>query len=65
LIHVTVQGWLSPLQYEKWRTARAKLEAEAGRRLSDSEAMDEMARLLLSRRADGTVPGRVPINGSF
>ncbi len=55
---------MNPLQWAKWNTARAKLEAELGRPVSDTEMLEEMSDLLLSTRADGTVPGRMPVNDS-
>ena len=58
------EGRMNPLQWAKWNTARAKLEAELGRPVSDTEMLEEMSDLLLSTRADGTVPGRMPVNDS-
>ena len=55
-------GRMNALQWEKWNTARAKLEAELDRPVTDTEMMEQMADLLLSTRADGTVPGRMPVN---
>ncbi len=63
-IYFTVQARLGALEYERWSTARAKLEAEMGRPVSDAEMMNEAAQLLLSTRADDTVPGRAPVNDS-
>jgi len=57
-------GRMNALQWAKWNTARAKLEAEFGRPVSDTEMLEEMSDLLLSTRADGTVPGRMPVNDS-
>ena len=57
-------GRMNALQWEKWNTARAKLEAELDRPVTDTEMMERMADLLLSTRADGTVPGRMPVNDS-
>lgn len=55
---------LNALQFAKWSTAREKLEAELGRPVTDTEMMEEAAELLLSTRADGSVPGRMPVNDS-
>ncbi|TDJ59443.1 MAG: Holliday junction branch migration DNA helicase RuvB [Planctomycetota bacterium] len=55
-------GRMTALQWEKWNTARAKLEAELDRPVTDTEMMEQMADLLLSTRADGSVPGRMPVN---
>ncbi len=55
---------MNALQWVTWGTAREKLEAELGRPVSDTEMMDEAARLLLSTRPDGSVAGRMPVNDS-
>ena len=55
-------GRMNALQWEKWNAARAKLEAELDRPVTDTEMMEQMADLLLSTRADGSVPGRMPVN---
>ena len=58
------EGRMNALQWAKWNTARAKLEAELGRPVSDTEMLEQMSDLLLSTRADGSVPGRMPVNDS-
>lgn len=57
-----VEGRFSAVQYELWNNARAKLEAERDRPVSDSEMMLEAAMLVLGTQPDGTVPGRSPVN---
>lgn len=59
-----VEGSLSAVQFELWNNARAKLEAESDRPVSDAEMMLEAAMLLLATRPDGSVPGRTPVNDS-
>ncbi len=64
-IHSTaykVEGRFSAVQYELWNNARAKLEAESDRVVSDSEMMLEAAMLLLGTEPDGSVAGRTPVN---
>ncbi len=64
-IHSTaykVEGRFNAVQYELWNNARAKLEAESERTVSDSEMMLEAALLVLSTEPDGSVPGRTPVN---
>ncbi|MHC4382630.1 MAG: Holliday junction branch migration DNA helicase RuvB [Planctomycetota bacterium] len=66
-IHTTkfkVQGSFNVVELEMWNAARAKIEAETGAPVSDSEMMKQAARLLLDTRADGSVPGRTPVNDS-
>lgn len=52
------------LQWELWNTARAKLEAEEERPVSDLDMQMEVARLILQSRPDGSVPGRTAVNDS-
>jgi Holliday junction DNA helicase RuvB len=59
-----VQGSLNVVQWEIWNNARAKVEAETDRPVSDTEMMMLVAQQLLESRPDGTVPGRVPVNDS-
>lgn len=59
-----VPGRLNALQWAKWNSARAKLEAELGRPVSDDEIHEHLIDLLLSTRPDGTVPGRIAVNDS-
>ncbi len=59
-----VEGSLSAIQFELWNNARAKLEAESDRPVSDAEMMLDAAMLLLGTRPDGSVPGRTPVNDS-
>jgi Holliday junction DNA helicase RuvB len=64
-IHTTkfkVQGTFNVVELEMWNAARAKIGAETGAPVSDSEMMMQAARLLLDTRADGSVPGRTPVN---
>jgi hypothetical protein len=66
-IHTTefkVQGAFNVVELEMWNAARAKIEAETGAPVSDTEMMMQAARLLLETRADGSVPGRTPVNDS-
>jgi Holliday junction DNA helicase RuvB len=66
-IHTTkfkVQGTFNVVELEMWNAARAKIEAETGAPVSDSEMMKQAAMLLLDTRADGSVPGRTPVNDS-
>ncbi|MHC4969446.1 MAG: HNH endonuclease [Planctomycetota bacterium] len=66
-IHTTrfkVQGVFNVAELELWNAARAKIEAETGAPVSDTEMMNQAARLLLDTRADGSVPGRTPVNDS-
>jgi len=66
-IHTTrfkVQGTFNVAELETWNAARAKIEAETGAPVSDTEMMKQAAMLLLDTRADGSVPGRTPVNDS-
>ncbi len=66
-IHTTtfkVEAKLNAVQLQIWNNARAKLQAETDRPVSDTELMLEMARQLLATRPDGSVPGRTPVNDS-
>ncbi len=55
---------LDAVQWEVWSSARAKLEAELGRPVEDAEFMVHAAKVILTTRSDGTVPGRTPVNDS-
>jgi Holliday junction DNA helicase RuvB len=57
-------GPFTAMQMAAWNGARAKLEAELGRPISDGELGQTLADLLLSTRDDGTVPGRIAVNDS-
>ncbi|MHC4964408.1 MAG: Holliday junction branch migration DNA helicase RuvB [Planctomycetota bacterium] len=59
-----VQGSLNIVEWEIWNNARAKMEAETDRPVSDTEMMMAVARQLLESRPDGSVPGRMPVNDS-
>jgi hypothetical protein len=60
----TVQGRLNVVGLETWNAARAKLEAETGTHVTDTDLMLHATRLLLDTRPDGSVPGRSPVNDS-
>jgi hypothetical protein len=57
---------LDALQWQMWENARAKLAAETdfATDVKDVDALMEMVRLVLASDADGSVPGRKPIDGS-
>jgi Holliday junction DNA helicase RuvB len=66
-IHTTkfrAVGCFNVVQYELWNRARAKLQAETGEFVSDTELMLEAALIVLGSRPDGSVPGRTPVNDS-
>ncbi|MHC4825846.1 MAG: Holliday junction branch migration DNA helicase RuvB [Planctomycetota bacterium] len=66
-IHTTkfdVRGRLNVVQWEIWNNARAKMEAETGAPISDTEMMMQAATLLLGSRPDGSIPHRTPVNDS-
>ena len=53
------------VQWQMWENARAKLLAElpCGDELRDADIATEMLRLVLESDADGSVPGRKPVEG--
>jgi Holliday junction DNA helicase RuvB len=53
---------LDPTEWEIAQRARAKLEAEAGRSVSNKEMLLEAFQVLLRTRPDGSVRGRTPVN---
>jgi hypothetical protein len=57
---------LPAAQWQKWLNAKAKLCAERGidDGVNDFELLEEMLDMVLSSDADGSVPGRRPVNGS-
>jgi hypothetical protein len=58
---------LDAVQQLIWENAREKLRAESGYEsdVTDTDVLMEMARLLLASDADGSVPGRRPVDGSI
>jgi hypothetical protein len=58
---------LDAVQQMVWENAREKLRAESGydTDVTDTDILMEMARLLLASDADGSVPGRRPVDGSI
>ena len=56
---------LDAMQHELFEQARAKLQAELGQAVTDDEVFAEAVRLLLASSADGSVPGRRPVDGSL
>jgi hypothetical protein len=58
---------LDTVQQLIWENAREKLRAESGYEsdVTDTDILMEMARLLLASDADGSVPGRRPVDGSI
>ncbi len=63
-VEFKLEAGMSAIEWEIWNTARAKMAAESGRQVSDTEMLMEMARQLLATRPDGTIPGRTPVNDS-
>ncbi len=63
----TVKARMDPVQSQTWENAVAKLRAEMGcpEELSLEEVMVEMARMVLVSEADGSMPGRTPVDGSL
>lgn len=51
--------------YEVWMQAKRKLQAEMGAPLRDEDVVRAWAQQQLGTRADGTVPGRVPVDDSI
>jgi len=60
-----VEVEMDAVAYEEWVMAKRKLQAELGTTLSDAEAMRLMSQQTLASDADGTVKGRVPVDGSI
>ncbi|MHC5070586.1 MAG: HNH endonuclease [Planctomycetota bacterium] len=59
-----VHAELGALDHEIWEQAKQKLARERGTAVTDAELMAELSRMLLSTRADGSIPGRRPVSGS-
>ncbi|MHC4853737.1 MAG: HNH endonuclease, partial [Planctomycetota bacterium] len=59
-----VHAELGALDHEIWEQAKQKLARERGTAVTDAELMAELSRMLLSTRADGSIPGRKPVSGS-
>jgi hypothetical protein len=59
-----VQAELGALDYEIWEQAKLKLARERSGTVTDAEMMAELSRMLLSTKADGSVPGRKPVEDS-
>jgi hypothetical protein len=59
-----VHAVLGALDHETWEQAKQKLAGERGTTVGDSELMVELARMLLSSREDGSIPGRHPVPDS-
>ncbi len=63
-----VHAELGALDYEIWEQAKQKLARERGpmgsTAVSDAELMAELSRMLLSTKADGSIPGRKPVEDS-
>ena len=63
-----VHAELGALDYEIWEQAKQKLaqerDAAGGAAVSDAELMAELSRMLLSTKADGSIPGRKPVDTS-
>ena len=64
----TLHTELDAVEWQLFENARAKLQAELdnGDELRIADIIAEMARLVLASKADGTVPGRTPVeDGPF
>ncbi|MEE9125775.1 MAG: HNH endonuclease signature motif containing protein, partial [Planctomycetota bacterium] len=64
-----IHAELGALDYEIWEQAKQKLARErgaaaGGAAVSDAELMAELSRMLLSTKADGSIPGRKPVEDS-
>ena len=59
-----VHAELGALDHEIWEQAKQKLARERSTAVGDAELMAELSRMLLSTRADGSIPGRKPVSGS-
>lgn len=59
-----VHAELGALDYEVWEQAKQKLGEERGAPATDAELMAELSRMLLTTRADGSIPGRKPVEDS-
>ncbi|MEW6745268.1 MAG: HNH endonuclease signature motif containing protein [Planctomycetota bacterium] len=64
-VRFTVKVSLGVLGYEKWEQAKRLLQEECGERLTEGQALEYLAGMLLTTRPSGVPEGRTPVSDSL